>query len=128
MKYLSHYMQDAQTKLYNETGAFFAFSEAQFNEAIKAGVTYCSVGWGLFCNAEHKQKLIDGLKVTAAEAIAQDLAENGKDNIIKRELHNYEAYYSMSITDTVKALECYGITHNEVLAVYKVVAPTIVDY
>ena len=39
MKYLSHYIQDKQTQAFNEAGAFFAFSNQQFDEAKKDSVS-----------------------------------------------------------------------------------------
>lgn len=53
MKYLSHYIQDAQTALFNKTGAFFAFSQEQFNDAKKDGITYVALG------AWHQQLIIN---------------------------------------------------------------------
>ncbi|MGR5097050.1 DUF7659 family protein, partial [Vibrio maritimus] len=46
MKYLSDYTQEKQTALFNETGAFFAFSNQQFDEAKKDGVKYCRITMG----------------------------------------------------------------------------------
>jgi Glu-tRNA(Gln) amidotransferase subunit E-like FAD-binding protein len=53
------------------------------------------------------------------------LAENGKDGVIERELHNHEAFYVGSIRDTVDALSDYGITREEIRQVYNRVAPTV---
>ena len=127
MKYLSHYIEAAQTKLFNETGTFFAFSNKQYEEGKKEGVSYVSLGAGMICPEENVNKLADGLKTITAQGIAQDLAENGKEAIIERELHNYEAFYVGSIRDTLDALEDYGITREEIVRVYNRVAPTV-DY
>lgn len=127
MKYLSNYIQDAQTALFNETGTFFAFSQAQFNDAKKDDVIYVSLGAGMICPKENVEKLKSGLEKIHADGIAQDLAENGKDKVIERELHNHEAFYVGEIDDTCDALKGYGITRDEVLAVYNKIAPTI-DY
>jgi hypothetical protein len=40
MKYLSDYVQDEQTKLFNRLGIFFAFDNKRFNEEKKDGVEY----------------------------------------------------------------------------------------
>lgn len=125
MKYLSHYVQEAQTKLLNETGAFFAFSVAQFNESKKENVPYVHLGHGTFCPKENADKLVAGLKQIQQAGIDQDIAENGKDRIIERELHNYEAFYVNSLRDTCDALKPYGITRDEIAAVYSKLAPTI---
>jgi hypothetical protein len=125
MKNLLSYVQDAHTKLFNDTGAFFAFSNEQYAESAKDGVQYISLGSGLLCPQENVKRLNDGLILIQAEGISKDLAENGKRAIIKRELHNYEAFYICDIEDTVDALSRYGITREEVKAVYDAVAPTI---
>lgn len=124
MKYLSHYMEEQQTKVFNDTGSFFAFSNEQFDKAKKEGVSYVSLGSGLICPKEYAEEVFTKLDTIYVNAIAQDLAENGKDGVIERELANHEAYYTGDIEDTVYALEDYGITNAEILAVYKRIAPT----
>ena len=47
------------------------------------------------------------------------IAENGLVAIIKRELSNYECYYTGEIEDAVDTLEDYGITYEQVLKVFK---------
>jgi hypothetical protein len=127
MKYLSSYVEAAQTKLFADTGTFFAFSQKQFDEGKKEGINYVSLGGGLICPKENVTELTEGLETIQQAGMAQDLAENGKDAIILRELHNHESFYCGDIEDTVYALEDYGITRTEIIAVYDRVAPTI-DY
>jgi len=38
MKYLTNYIEEEQTEALNRAGAFFAFSDKQFDEAKKEGV------------------------------------------------------------------------------------------
>jgi hypothetical protein len=52
MKYLSNYVEAAQTKLFNETGTFFAFSNKQYDDQAKAGIEYASLGAGIICPKE----------------------------------------------------------------------------
>lgn len=125
MKTLQSYIEAAQTKLFNDTGAFFAFSNKQFDEGKKEGVKYASLGAGLICPADKAQILVDGLESIHKSGIAQDIAENGIDKIIARELANYEAFYTYEIDDTVDALEDYGITREQVQAVFKRIANTV---
>ena len=47
---------------------------------------------------------------------AVDLAENGRREIIWRELASHEAQLTLDITSTADALEGYGITREEVAA------------
>lgn len=118
MKYLSEYIQDAQTAAFEEAGAFFAFSTAQFNEAKTEGVKYSSLGGGLICPVGKGQELMDKLDAIVKAGIAQDIEENGKDGIINRELANHECYYTCDITSCVDCLEGYGITAEEIRIVF----------
>lgn len=43
MESLTDYTESAYTQLFNETGAFFAFSNEQFEKGKQEGVTYCYV-------------------------------------------------------------------------------------
>jgi hypothetical protein len=62
---------------------------------------------------------MDGLSNITAQGIAADIAENGKENIIKRELYNHEAFYTDDITSTTEALDAYGFTVDEIRTVYR---------
>ena len=119
MKYLSHYTEKAQTKLFKECGAFFAFSQDQFKEKAKKDVKYVSFGAGLICEKQHELKLVNGLNNIQAAGIKQDITENTIKKVIHRELANHEAQISMSIDETIDALQGYGITDDEIRAEFK---------
>jgi len=119
MKYLSHYTEERQTALFAETGAFFAFSEKKLNEQKKDGVKYVSLGFGMICPKSTADKLFAGLDQITKEAIQQDLAKNGKQGVIRRELGNHEYCITHDITDTERALSGYGITREEIKAEIK---------
>ena len=119
MKYLSHYMEAAQTRAFDEAGAFFAFGQKQFDEKKKPDVKYYSLGAGLICPKDTADKLTEALDNISKAAIKQDIDENGKKAIIHRELANHETQITMDITDTVSALDGYGITAEEIQAEYK---------
>lgn len=118
MKYLSNYTEQGITDLLTKYGAFFAFSGKQFDEAKKEGVKYTNMGAGLICPSEHVQDFMTGLENNHANGIKQDIAENGKEAIIRRELANHEAYYTYEIDDTVDSLAGYDITREEVQEVF----------
>ena len=59
------------------------------------------------------------------EGIEQDIKENGIDNIIKRELFNYECFYTYDYSDCVDALSEYNITEEQVKKVFNEVEPTV---
>lgn len=116
MKYLTNYIEEAQTKAFDKAGSFFAFSKMQFDEAKKEGVTYVSMGNGLICPKDNSEELVKELIKIGEEGIAQDLKENGKEAIIHRELANHEYCITYDITDTFYALDGYGITKEEIRA------------
>lgn len=118
MKFLQDYMNAKQTELFDKTGSFFAFGMQQFNEAKKEGVKYVSLGAGLICPKENVNELLSGLKKISKQAIKKDLKENGKEGIIRRELNNYECFYTGSIDEAVEALKKYGFTPEEIRKEY----------
>ena len=117
---LSTYTQPQQSALFEKLGAFFAFSQSQYHEARKAGVKYVGLGSGLVCPESNASALIDGLDAIQRAGIAQDIAENGLDAIIKRELYNYECFYTGDISDAVEALSEYGVSASQVKSAYAV--------
>lgn len=127
MKYLSNYIEQKQTDLFNKTGAFFAFSQKQLDEKKQDNINYVSCGSGLIAPKENVNQLINGLETIHAEGIAEDIKENGKPAIIQRELGNHEAQITGDISDTVDSLDGYGITTAEVRAGYSVFYQTCID-
>ena len=124
MKYLSDYTNEKQTQAFDEAGAFFAFSQKQFNEAKREGIEYCSMGAGLICPVENAKHLFDRLEKINKEGIAQDIQENGKKAIIRRELFNHECFYTSDITACVEKLEDYGYSASEIYQVYDHICQT----
>ncbi|MEZ8306143.1 hypothetical protein AB6C61_20185 [Vibrio splendidus] len=124
MKYLSHYIQDKQTQAFNDAGAFFAFSNQQFDEEKKDSVKYASLGMGLICPVDNAKQLMTRLDSIAQEGIAEDIKENGKKAIIRRELFNHECFYTNDICDCVEKLEGYGITYDEIHEVFNHIRKT----
>lgn len=120
MKYLSDYIEAKQSELFNKYGAFFAFSDKQFQEAKKEGIKYVSLGYGLIVPKGSEEDLINGLDQIREEGIKQDILENGKSAIIQRELGNHEAQITLDIDPTLKALDGYGITREEVEEGFKI--------
>jgi hypothetical protein len=115
----SDYSNQAITHLFEETGAFYAFSDKQFQEKQKDGVNYVSCGGGLIVPEGKVQSFFKQLSRIKEKSIKLDLESNGKEEIIKRELVNHECYYVNDCSDCVDALEPYGITQEEVNTVFK---------
>lgn len=60
----------------------------------------------------------------AQEGIAEEIEENGKKAIIRRELFNHECFYTNDICDYVEKLEGYGISYDEVYEVFNHIPKT----
>ena len=118
MKYLSNYTEKPFSELFEKMGVFFAFSPKQFEESRVEGVKYRSLGGGSICPADNCKAYLAGVDKVVAECISQDLADNGREGVILRELGNHECYYTGDISDCVDALEDYGINRNEIAGVF----------
>lgn len=119
MKHLTDYTQEAQTKLFDECGAFFAFGSEQFKEKRVEGVSYYDMGAGLICPKENAEKLTKGLDSIQAAGVKKDIKENGITKIIWREFANYECQIVYDYTDAKDALIDYGITEEQIEAEFK---------
>ena len=124
MKSLCNYTQDLQTAAFEKAGAFFAFSQKQMSEKAKPGIEYISVGAGLIAPKESAKQLLIELEQIQQTGMQQDIEENGRDGIIRRELFNHECFYTGDISDCVYALEDYGISVEEILKVYRHIRAT----
>jgi len=119
MKFLRDYLDDKQSAIFKEHGAYFAFSNEQHKEQATEGVKYVHIGAGLICPKLQAKSLIDALDKSYKEGIAEDMEENGKQAIIERELWNHEAIYVYSTESTIDALKSYPITEAEIIAVFR---------
>ena len=118
MKNLSDYTGDETETLFSKYEIIFAFNDKQFNEAKKEGVDYKFLGGGMHIETSKFKEFDLEFSKIIETAISKDLAENGKDNIIERELSNYECYYTYEIDDAVDALKDYNITREEIQQVF----------
>jgi len=114
MKYLSDYQETKQSAVFDKFGAFFAFSQSQFNEQKKDEIKYISMGCGMVAPTYHADNLAHALKSIYLDAVQQDLKENGIKAIIHRELGNHECQISMSYDDVIDVLQDYGITREQI--------------
>lgn len=118
MKYLSHYLEPKQTKLFKEYGVFFAFSTKQFDSQKQPDTKYINLGAGMLCPENNVKTFTKAHSDIIKEAIQDDIDDNGIENIIKRELENYECYYTNDLFDCVNALEDYKITQKQIIEIY----------
>ncbi len=126
---MTTFIQDKQTKLFNELGVFFAFSNKQFDEQKQDGVEYCTVlGSGDCVPKQNASEFAKRLAAIHSEGREKELAEKGIDKIIEEQLVNHECFYTGDITDAVEALAGYEVTHDQVLTIYKKVADKYSDW
>ena len=96
-------------------------TETSDNEDLKQkkeNIKYVSRGAGLYHEVGKSKEFDADYQLAIKEAIEQDLKENGKEAIIERELQNYECYYTYDINEAVIKLSDYGITYDEVKAIF----------
>lgn len=118
MKSLSTYLEERFNLLFTKYNAFFAFSKEQFEKQKKDNIEYVSRGAGLYHEVGKSKEFDADYQLAVKEAIEQDLKENGREAIIERELQNYECYYTYDINEAVIKLSDYGITYDEVKAIF----------
>lgn len=99
MKYLTDYTKEAQSKLFKELKVMFAFSDEQLAEGmeengIKDKKGLISLGAGLILPEKNLKEFKNRMDSIVKEGQALDLAENGKDGVLERELANYEIGYA----------------------------------
>lgn len=116
---LSTIMQQAQTDLFEKYGVFFAFSNEQVAAQKVEGVEYCSMGGGMICPKEHADIVYKSLGEIYRNGIATDVAQNGIDKVILRELYNHESFYIGSTSNCADALADYPCTREDISRVYK---------
>lgn len=109
-------MSDSQTNLFSKYGAFFAFSNKQFNEQKQDNVKYVSISAGLIAPKENVTQLITELNKLSKNDAEQDIADNGIKKIIHRELANYECQISGEYDCVVDLLAGHGITQKQIAA------------
>lgn len=119
MKYLSNYVEEKQTKLFNDLWIFFAFWDKQFEEQKKDWVEYVWLfGW-MCCPKDNVKEFTERHSKIIDEWIQEDIKENWLDKIIERELANFECYYTGDIQEAVERLEDYWIEYKKVLEVFR---------
>lgn len=103
------YTDKAMTELLDFVGGFWAFGQGQFDEKAVPGALYVSKGAGLYVPGVNAVVFDERFANIVKSAVEIDKRENTLDEIIIRELSNHEAWYTGDISDTVTALDGYGI-------------------
>lgn len=115
---VSNYTELQLSELWERYGAFFTFSNKQFNEKRQEGVEYCHIIGGLVCPVNNAKVVVEEMNRIEAHHVKRMLEEVGVERIIRYELNNHEAYYTGNVTDTCEAVERYGITREQVIEVF----------
>ena len=119
MKTLTNYLEAAHTKIFNNHGAFFAFSDEQFEAKAKKGVRYCSMSGGLICPKDNAKQLNKDLETAYLDAIKKHKSEHSKEEIILAQIYNHECYYTWNWSRVTEVLEDYGYTDQDVETVFR---------
>lgn len=109
---------EALSQTWDKHGGFFAFSEKQFKEHEKPGVTYNNVGYGLICPEDNVDALFKEMDTIHQQKIEWELANNTKRDIIWYELANHECQITRSYDSIVELMAGYGITREEIAGVW----------
>lgn len=94
-------------KLIEECGMFFAFSVEQFNKnktLIPEGEKYLSLGAGAYIPKNNFDKYINGMESINKDFNKKISALKQREELIKFELYNHEAFYTQDIESTVEHL------------------------
>ena len=119
MKYLSDYTEKEKDEAFDKAGAFFAFTDKQLEKKKREGVKYVNMGHGLICPKDNADQLFKDLEIAHLNGIKKDKEENGKEEIILRELYNHETFHCGGINDAIDALRMYGYSREEIFEVYR---------
>lgn len=117
-------MEEKQTKAFEKYQAFFAFSQKQLTEGkkennIKEGTKLVNLGAGMICPKNTSNALVEELETIYKDCIQEDIKENGLNAIIRRELNNYECYYTGDTENAEDALKDYPVSIEDIVKVFK---------
>lgn len=104
---LSKITEDKITNLFNQKGAFFAFSKSQFEEAKKPGIEYSTLPSGLICPKENVEALLKEFEEIHSQGIKEQVETFGAERIIESEYFNHETQISGDNQQIVDLFESY---------------------
>ncbi len=100
--------------LLTTNGAFFAFTEQQYNAEALPGVEYKRLYAGMLCPSGNVKIVMNGLDSLSHEKTEYELANNSIKTIIWDSLANYESQITGDYSDAIEALKPYGITEDDI--------------
>jgi hypothetical protein len=112
---MNHFNIDEKiTGLLDVNGAFFAFTEQQYNDEALPGVEYKRLYAGMLCPSDNAAAVMNGLDSLSNEKTEYELANNSLKAIIWYSLANYECQITGDYSDAIEALKPYGITEEDI--------------
>lgn len=129
---VQNYRNQLQDKLFKDTGAFFAFSNKQFDKEMKYNkiskyIKIVSMGAGLYVPKANADRLDTGLDAIELLVIAKHKETNTARQIIHRAFSNFECQVSGDISDAVNSLHLYEYSHGLILKEYAVFYQECID-
>lgn len=100
--------------LLTANGAFFAFTEQQYNAEALPGVEYKRLYAGMLCPSNNVKTVLNGLDSLSDEKTEWELANNTVKAIIWDALSNYECQITGNYNDAIDALKLYGISEADI--------------
>ena len=113
--------QAKMSEVLERNKVFFAFSELQLAEGLakiqekRENIT--GIGMGGFLPKENLTKYLDEM-LEVSGWFNDEVKKLDANEVIRYELNNYECYYTGDIEDAFGVLKNYGLTRDQVLAVY----------
>ncbi len=107
MKTHSDFINEELTKVYEEFGCFYAFSNKQFLEQRKEGVKYAQFGSGLIGPADKGQEILTAIENAITKGAQARLEAHGATAIIEYEYFNHETQITGDLSDMKAALGIY---------------------
>ena len=100
--------------LLTANGAFFAFTEQQYNAEALPGIEYKRLYAGMLCPSDNVKTVMNGLDSLSDEKTHWELANNSIKTIIWDSLANYECQITGDYSDAIEALKVYGISEDDI--------------
>lgn len=118
MKTTKKTTDDLISEAIENNGAFFAFSDKQFEESQKPNTKYMNMGAGLICPSNNAMKLKNEIDAIIKNKIQKELQEHTPEYIIEKTLCDYECYYTGDVSDAVDSLKANNITREQIEKIY----------
>lgn len=121
MQSLGYYMNVAQHDLYKSLGAIFAPTQELFEKNRTENVEYRALASGMYVPVANALSVYESFETILNNAIAMDIAANGKEAIIRRELLSQHCFFDGEVARGINALACYKFPREDIVSVYNTI-------